>query len=721
MAETIKTILTADSSNFRSEFAKASAHLAEWKKTALGVGTAVAGMLGGRQLIAGFNNLRESIDKLDKGARRLEMAPEDFQRLSAVANMAGTSVDALSKALNRSRIAAGEAVGGSAALDAQFKALGISAGSFLAMSPTERLLSISNGFNNATDKAAAFNAVFKLMGKSAQELIPLLRDGEAGIEAISRKLKVIGGADVAAVAQMNDELELMTTNLKTELTGSLLVLRPQIESFVSGLSAAAEGLSIFFSKAGSVGLQGGELGGAAILREIDELNERADKIKNKNQSLPSFIPAQVFMPMAGGMVVDELRRINETVGALRARYAELGEEAKIFAEQTNAFERLRGSGMGEDALRAEMEVIQSRTAESLRTLAAERELAVAAGSAAAEMENQHEATAKLAGTLETIQQKVSGRILNLQSPEVRRDTAQAGLSEILKSEKVGSVDQLRLKVGSTSNPEERTKLLQSLDNALDRMEEIKRASTEIQSRDTERFNSWAAQMEKEKEARDQLNESAKAHSLKAAAQKSAREEFDAESAALKAELNGRKDIAERIREEVRLRSESLTLSERLGVSEVEALKLLRERASEERKIKQLREKIEPLNTPGNSGRPSRIGIRPSRIGRDPNPPGNNLKIWKWNMTPDMPRIGNPRPLRQGKSRLTSEIPRIGNPRPLGQSPTAGVRFTELNRRSGERNVGNSSNRLIQVVDKHLSGSSSFQESVLKLLGGIGLA
>jgi hypothetical protein len=703
MAETIKTILTADSSNFRNEFSKASAQLVNWQKKAMALGAGVAGILGGKKLLSSFNALRDSLGQLEDGALRLEMPVEDFQRLRAVAELTGASVESLSKALTKSQLNAIAAAQGGKDLENEFTKLGISARDFLAMNHTERLLAISRGFNSASDQGAAFAAVFKVMGKGASELIPLLRDSEAGIESVSRRLEVLNSTDVAAFNKMSDEIDLMSFNIKTNLSKALLDVQPQIEGFVSLLSGAASGVSDFFDKAGGIGKQGGQLGGEEMLREMERLGKRIGEIKAKQRDGVAWYEGPLGLTL-------ERQKSGAAMATLKGRYGALGAEAQILAEQTIAAERLKASGLSEDALQAELEAMQGRTAESLRAIAAERGIAVAANGAAVEMENQNAAAEKLATTLQSIQEKVGGRIFDLQTPNIRKSAAQAGLADILKGEKVETLNELRLKVGSTESPEDRTKSLQALDKALDLMEEIKRASAEIQSRETERFNNWAAQMEREKEAKDQLSENAGNLAIKKAANKAARDEFAAESAALRAEMKGRSDIAEGIREEMRLRSESAYLAEKLGVSEAEALTMLRARAVEERKIKQLSE--QPA-LPGTQQQPTKrtSSIRRLANGAFDTNAGNNLNNWKWNLGQDSQKIG----FRDAGSR------RIGDPRPFGGGVAAGLKADALNRRGMDRNSGNSEQRLIAVVDKHLSGSSNFQDSVLKFLNGLGVA
>ena len=67
-----------------------------------------------------------------------------------------------------------------------------------------------------------------------------------------------------------------------------------------------------------------------------------------------------------------------------------------------------------------------------------------------------------------------------------------------------------------------------------------------------------------------------------------RVEFAGEVMALKLELRGRKDMADALRKELQMRSEAASLSERLGVSEQQALKAIRERERLEKRVEEMK-------------------------------------------------------------------------------------------------------------------------------------
>ena len=480
--ERIQAIVTADTADFESKMQRAVGHAKSVSDTMRGAVLKLGAVVGVDAIIGAFNTIRNGIDELNDRAARLDMPVEDLQRLEAAATMSGSSVETLAKALSLAERNAVKARQGSDGLQSSFAALGINVSEFLAADPTSRLLSISKGFNAASDQAGAYKAVFDILGKGAGELVPLLRDGEAGIAAISSRLKVLGSEDVAAVARLNDEIDLLASNVKTDVAGAFIALRPQIESFVKLLAEAADGFAIFMDPAKGIGRQGGESGGLAILKEIDRLNVEIPKLQAK-------LSGKSWWEGVGDLQLS-LKNDEAALATLQARYAGLSVETRAYAEQLRAVELAKAAGLTGDDLEREVAALNNRTAETLRAAQNEKALAIAAADANAQLEGQAAAAKNAADALEGLQSKVAGRVLALQPPQVRQDFARQQLGGILKEQNVGSVDDLRKKVGTAKNDEERMAALKALDEALNKLEDIKRAQGEIDSQATAHWQNW---------------------------------------------------------------------------------------------------------------------------------------------------------------------------------------------------------------------------------------
>jgi hypothetical protein len=610
MSETIKTILEAETGNFRSEFARARSTIDQFHSRMATIGGAVAGSAIFTGLVSGFNSIRNSIDVLNDQAARLEMPVEEMQQLNAVATMAGASVEALAKAHNKTQLNALEAAAGNEALAKEFLALGINAKDFLNLSATDRILALSNGFNTASDQGAAFSAIFKVMGKGAADLIPLLRDGAAGVEEISRKLKVLGGDDVAAVAKLNDQIDLLSANISTDLSKAFVSLRPQIEWVVKKIAGAAEGMSVFFDPAKGVGSQGGVFGGAAIIREMDLMKAKIEEI-NAN-------PAKWYQgPMRQKK---ELQESVEALAVLQGRYAGLSDESRAYAEQLVEIDRLRKSGLSGEGLDRAAQALQARTAETLRSIEAEKALGTASADTAEQMERQATVAAATAQAVANLKEKVARRIIDAQSPEKRQEVAKSDLSGILTRENASSISEISNRVNTATNPEDQQRALKALDEWMDRQQDLKKANEELVAAAKAQADANESASEKSRAAAekyrntlDGIQAQQDQEREKARDQATARANYSGSIRAIQLELAGRKDLADQLRQQMDLQGQVGDFAKAHGVSEEEALKLLRVRLSGEERLKKLREGLQNNPPTQTGGRPASGGVRRGSI------------------------------------------------------------------------------------------------------------
>ena len=355
----------------------------------------------------------------------------------------------------------------------------------------------------------------------------------------------------------------------------------------------------------------------------------------------------------------ELKKSVAAVETLKTRYSALDQEAQLYSGQLIAVERLRKSGASEEILTREVEAMQNRTAESKRAIDAEKALATASADTLSKMSQQADEAQSIASSLASLQTSVGKRVMDAQSPEVRRDASRQNLRTVLDGEGAGSLEDLRKKVGGSTNDGDKAKALNALSKGLDILEEIRRANQEIAAAEEARTSASIAGSERERAETDKTREAKERLAEVESDQGRAREEFAASITALKAEAAGRNDLAESLRSEIALRSEAVTLSKQLGISEEEMIKKLRDRASIAERIKAQSGGLGAGK--GTSGRRSNIGI-------DENPPGNNLQDWKWRLQRGMPRIESPSfkrvaPL-QSNSLRDGELQRRSNQRSM---------------------------------------------------------
>ena len=171
---------------------KFDAALSEVKKTAtqvVAITTAFVGTLGAVTLASA-----QAGDAAAKGAQRAALQAEAYQELGFAADRSGVSIEQLETAMKRQALVAGQTAQGTGEAKDAYKALGISVvGSTGALKSQEQLLyetaDALAGVTNDTERAALASRIF---GESGANLLPLLNQGSAGIEALRLEARELG-------------------------------------------------------------------------------------------------------------------------------------------------------------------------------------------------------------------------------------------------------------------------------------------------------------------------------------------------------------------------------------------------------------------------------------------------------------------------------------------------------------------------------------------------
>ena len=149
----------------------------------------------------------DAADNLNDLSMRTGVAVEDLDALGFAAEQNGTSLDAVSGALQKMARLMGEAAGGSVKANAVLQQFGISAAEIQngSISATDALGRIADRISQMPDglqKAAAAQMVF---GKSAAEIVPLLNAGGDAIRAARGELEQYGALITTDMARASDE------------------------------------------------------------------------------------------------------------------------------------------------------------------------------------------------------------------------------------------------------------------------------------------------------------------------------------------------------------------------------------------------------------------------------------------------------------------------------------------------------------------------------------
>lgn len=226
----------------------------------LGAGIVTFAAAGVAALVPLAKAYADATGAIGDTASRTGISRERVQELGYAAQLTGSSAETLALALGKMNLAVGEATKGSKEFKEMFAGLQINLknadGTF--KSTDEQFDIFVNRISRIKDPALQAQAAVKIFGKSALELLPLIRSGNAGIAEMSaeaRRLGVVLSEDaVGAGEEFGDTLDKLSfafkgvsntvlgalvpslNKLASQLIEIFVKYRPQIEAFAESFA-----------------------------------------------------------------------------------------------------------------------------------------------------------------------------------------------------------------------------------------------------------------------------------------------------------------------------------------------------------------------------------------------------------------------------------------------------------------------------------------------------
>lgn len=213
-----------------------------------GAAIAAAGAAIVGPVLAAAQSWSDYAGDLEDASIRTGLSVESLSTLTHVAEDTGASAEALTKGLvGVAKFA--DAVGkGSKEATAALDQMGLSAATFLAASPDERVKLLADGIARIPDPSKRATTAMKAFGKAGVELLPMLAQGGAGITAMQQQFADLGLAvpskDIGMFAAWGDSMAVIGKQLKRiwQEFGAALIeaVTPFIPVITSALAAAIE-------------------------------------------------------------------------------------------------------------------------------------------------------------------------------------------------------------------------------------------------------------------------------------------------------------------------------------------------------------------------------------------------------------------------------------------------------------------------------------------------
>lgn len=199
----IKFDVSANTAKFEADMGRVK-NSASTVATSIGKAfSGLGGLFAGGTLIAGINGILRKMDDVSDMARRFGTTSEDIQKVGNAAQIVGTDIDSVARAMNKAGVAANKAARDGGAMAEAFGRVNIDPAAFAAAGLADRVKMIAEAQRAANGDAQKMADIFEVVGVRAANI------NFADLATEMGNVNVASNATVEALAAANDELDKM--------------------------------------------------------------------------------------------------------------------------------------------------------------------------------------------------------------------------------------------------------------------------------------------------------------------------------------------------------------------------------------------------------------------------------------------------------------------------------------------------------------------------------
>jgi|GEM_PF-4385555 len=233
--------------------------------------------IGGAVLVEKGRAALDYFARVQDQAEKLNATAESIQHLDMFGKATGTDAEQIVNSLLKMNKALSDPENdkGRKALDD----LGISIQDLVRMQPDQAISALNEAFQKAQESGKGFHDIYDLLGKSAGDIIPLLRMSREEMDKLS-STPVLGDDKVKQLHDVNVQLGLMGQNITIGVGGALAAMGKGIEIFsrnVTGCVMTLAEVPGVWKKSGDFGDFSAQLD--LLFGKLTEVNEAVAKPK----------------------------------------------------------------------------------------------------------------------------------------------------------------------------------------------------------------------------------------------------------------------------------------------------------------------------------------------------------------------------------------------------------------------------------------------------------
>lgn len=280
---------------------------------ATGFTTALTGIglaMGGASFAAMAKEAINAADNIGDLAEKTGLSTNALQALQYAARDVGAGAGALESGVARLNKTLGEAGAGNKEAIKQFKEMGdvsFHTGGYL-RTTEEVLRDVAERMAAAGTVAERTAIATAAFGKGGAALVPVLKDGAAGLDDMISRLREMGvlvdEKSLGQADQLQKKFDALASTIQTTTIKAILALEPVLTTVAEKFLLAAQAAGRFFDR-----LRAPEMVG------IEELDRRIAEVQDKLEQAKKYRPGEVKL---FEFQIGELQKIRQTTAALES-------------------------------------------------------------------------------------------------------------------------------------------------------------------------------------------------------------------------------------------------------------------------------------------------------------------------------------------------------------------------------------------------------------------
>lgn len=228
--------------NVKADTAKAEGGLDRLKngmKKAGAAATIAGGAIVGMG-VASLKTFSDAGDEVHKMALRTGFSTEALSELRVAAELSGTNLKALETGFRRMQMSIVDAGEGVVLAEDAFKKLGVEFDDVAGKSPEEQFKILTNALAELETQEDKVSVAMDIFGRAGTAMLPMLADGEEGLEAMRQKAHDLGVVFDQEAANKAARLSDAMGTMKGSMSGVMMVVAEQLAPVVSDLAEKIE-------------------------------------------------------------------------------------------------------------------------------------------------------------------------------------------------------------------------------------------------------------------------------------------------------------------------------------------------------------------------------------------------------------------------------------------------------------------------------------------------